>query len=123
MFKHSIGYVLLFVENPQISATFYSDILGLKPVEKSPTFALFVLENGVKLGLWSWYTAEPRVEVAAGAMELCFPADDVDKMYEFLGKKEVTIAQDPTDMDFGRTFVFLDPDGHRIRVYKMHKSA
>jgi hypothetical protein len=22
-------------------------------------------------------------------------------------------------MDFGRTFVALDPDGHRIRIYKL----
>lgn len=84
---------------------------------------MFVLQNGVKLGLWSRYTAEPRVEVNAGAMELCFPADDVDALYTFLGKKSITIAQEPRHMDFGRTFVFLDPDNHRIRVYKLHGSA
>jgi hypothetical protein len=31
----------------------------------------------------------------------------------------VTVAQKPVDMDFGRTFVILDPDGHRIRAYKL----
>ena len=25
----------------------------------------------------------------------------------------MTVAQKPTDMDFGRTFVVLDPDGHK----------
>jgi predicted enzyme related to lactoylglutathione lyase len=25
--------------------------------------------------------------------------------------------QQPTDIDFGRTFVGLDPDGHRLRVF------
>lgn len=29
----------------------------------------------------------------------------------------MTILQTPTDMDFGRTFVALDPDKHRLRVY------
>jgi hypothetical protein len=29
----------------------------------------------------------------------------------------VSIIQEPTDMDFGRTFVGLDPDGHRVRVF------
>ena len=29
----------------------------------------------------------------------------------------VKILQPPTDMDFGRTFVALDPDGHRLRVF------
>jgi predicted enzyme related to lactoylglutathione lyase len=32
-------------------------------------------------------------------------------------KRGLTIAQAPTSMDFGRTFVVLDPDGHRLRVF------
>jgi catechol 2,3-dioxygenase-like lactoylglutathione lyase family enzyme len=122
MFSPSLGFVLLFVENPQKSGIFYQNLLDLKPVEQSPTFVMFALKNGVMLGLWSRYTAEPRVDASAGALEICFPADDVDAVYDAWGKKHVTIAQKPTDMDFGRTFVALDPDGHRIRVYKMHEA-
>jgi catechol 2,3-dioxygenase-like lactoylglutathione lyase family enzyme len=122
MFKPNLELVLLFVTNPLKSAQFYSDILGLKPIEESPTFAMFALANGVMLGLWSRYTAEPRVEASSGAMDICFPTDNVDSMYEHLGKKNITIAQKPTDMDFGRTFVFLDPDGHRIRIYKLNEN-
>lgn len=62
------------------------------------------------------------MEALAGAMDICFPTDNVDSMYEFLGKKGVTIVQKPTDMDFGRTFVFLDLDGHRIRIYKSQRN-
>lgn len=116
----SLGFTLLFVENPMKSRRFYQEILNLKPVEESPTFVMFALKNGVMLGLWSKYTAEPRVDATAGALEICFPANDVDALYENWGKKGVTILQKPTDMDFGRTFVILDPDGHRIRVYKLH---
>ena len=82
---------------------------------------MFALKNGVMLGLWSKYTAEPRVDAPAGALEICFPAENVDALYEEWGRKHVTVAQKPTDMDFGRTFVVLDPDGHRIRVYKLHE--
>ncbi len=35
----------------------------------------------------------------------------------------LTIAQAPSDMDFGRTFVALDPDGHRLRVYWLSDEA
>jgi len=119
MVSPSLGFVLLFVANPQKSAQFYQQIFDIKPIETSPTFVMFALKNGVMLGLWSRYTAEPRVESPAGALEICFPAQDVDAVYEAWGKKEVTVAQKPTDMDFGRTFVILDPDGHRIRVYKL----
>lgn len=119
MLTPSIGFILLFVENPQKSGLFYQDILGIKPVEESPTFVLFALHNGVMLGLWSRYTAEPRVEAPAGAQEVCFAADDVDALYDSWGKKRLTVIQKPTDLDFGRTFVIVDPDGHRIRVYKL----
>lgn len=95
----------------------------MKPIEESPTFVMFALKNGVMLGLWSKYTAEPRVEVPPGALEVCFPSDNVDALYELWGQKHVTIAQKPTEMDFGRTFVALDPDGHRIRIYKLHAEA
>lgn len=118
MMTPSLGFVLLFVANPQKSAHFYEEILDLKPIEKSPTFALFALNNGVMLGLWSKYTAEPRVDAPAGASEICFPTENIDALYEAWGKKEMTIVQKPTDMDFGRTFVALDPDGHRIRIYE-----
>lgn len=119
MFTANLGFVLLFVANPQKSGLFYQELFDMKPIEESPTFVMFALKNGVMLGLWSKYTAEPRVEAPAGALEVCFPADDVDALYEAWGKKHLTIAQKPTDMDFGRTFVVLDPDGHRIRIYKL----
>ena len=32
-------------------------------------------------------------------------------------KRGLTIVQAPTAMDFGLTFVALDPDGHRLRVF------
>lgn len=119
MFTANLGIALLFVANPQKSSLFYQELFEMKPIEESPTFVMFALKNGVMLGLWSKYTAEPRVEASAGAMELCFPTTDVDALYEAWGKKHLTVAQKPTDMDFGRTFVILDPDGHRIRIYKL----
>jgi len=33
----------------------------------------------------------------------------------------VPIALPPTDLDIGRSFVALDPDGHRLRVYASDK--
>ena len=121
MFNPTLGFTLLFVTNPQKSSFFYHEIFNLKPIEESPTFVMFALKNGVMFGLWSKYTAEPRVDAPAGALEICFPTENVDALYEEWGKKRLTVAQKPTDMDFGRTFVILDPDGHRIRVYEFHE--
>ncbi len=117
MFVPKLDFVLLFVENPERSAQFYSTLFSRQPIEQSPTFAMFVLENGVKLGLWSRETVEPEVTSQPGGSEIAFIYDDVEHLYEAWQEKGVSMAQSPTDMDFGRTFVALDPDGHRIRIF------
>ena len=45
-------FIILYVEDAATSAAFYSDLLGKAPVESSPAFAMFVLANGLKLGVW-----------------------------------------------------------------------
>lgn len=116
----SLNFVLLFVENPTESGLFYRRILGIDPIEEAPTFVLFSLANTVMLGLWSRHTAEPKVVSKPGASEICFREQNVDGLYDQWKKLNVTMAQIPTDMDFGRTFVALDPDGHRIRIFREH---
>jgi predicted enzyme related to lactoylglutathione lyase len=45
-------------------------------------------------------------------------AADVDAVHADWAARGLAIAQPPTELDFGRTFVALDPDGHRLRVFK-----
>lgn len=114
-----LNYVLLFVKNPIESGAFYSRLLGIEPLEQSPTFVLFGLPNGIMLGLWSSATAEPPVLAKAGGSEIAFSVKEVDALHDRWVQLGVPMAQKPTDMDFGRTFVALDPDGHRIRAFRM----
>ena len=44
----------------------------------------------------------------------------VDAHFEIWKKQGMPIAQQPTEMDFGYTFVACDPDGHRLRVFAPH---
>lgn len=115
----SPSLILLFVSNPLESATFYSHLFGIEPVEKSETFALFAFPNSIKLGLWSPRTAEPATSVIPGGSEVCFEDDHLDAIYNQWLNLGVKIIQPPTEMDFGRTFTGLDPDGHRLRVYRL----
>ena len=113
------SFVLLYVESPPASALFYSNLLGQTPIETSPTFAMLPLRDGVMLGLWSRATVEPTAVSTAGASEVAFTvadADAVNAAHADWTKRGLKIAQAPTQMDFGRTFVALDPDGHRLRV-------
>jgi predicted enzyme related to lactoylglutathione lyase len=114
------NFVLLYVDNPPATAAFYSDLLGHAPVETSPTFALFALASGVMLGFWSKHTVEPAAAGGPGSMELAFTVDGLDEVthkYKDWTGRGLKIAQPPTKLDFGYTFVALDPDGHRLRVY------
>lgn len=123
MFQVHLSCVLLFVENPHQSSAFYRRLFEKEPVEESPTFVLFDLQNGVQLGLWSKKTAEPQVLLPAGGSEIAFSEEAVDSIYEKWQKWGVPMAQEPTDMDFGRTFVAVDPDGHRIRIYRLFEEG
>jgi predicted enzyme related to lactoylglutathione lyase len=111
------NFVLLYVDSPDASAKFYAALLERQPVEASPTFALFALESGLMLGLWSRHTVEPAATAAGGGAELAFTVKDVDAAYSDWTRRGLTALQEPTDMDFGRTFVAIDPDGHRLRVF------
>lgn len=119
------NFVLLYVDSPAASAAFYADLFDAQPVESSATFAMFVLDNGLKLGLWSRATVVPATTVGGGGGELAIAlADDaaVDRCHADWTAKGIAIAQAPTRMDFGYTFVGLDPDGHRLRVFARSQS-
>lgn len=115
-----INLVILYVEKPEASAAFYSALLQRPPIESSPAFALFALDSGLMLGLWSRYTVAPAAAGRGGASELAFTvadADAVNQRHVDWSLRGLPILQAPTDMSFGRSFVALDPDGHRLRVY------
>jgi catechol 2,3-dioxygenase-like lactoylglutathione lyase family enzyme len=115
------NFIILYVDNPAASADFYTALLGKPPVESSPTFAMFALPSGVMLGLWSRHTVEPAASATlGGGSEVAFAVgskDEVTALYDTWTGRGLRVAQKPVDLDFGHTFVALDPDGHRLRVF------
>jgi catechol 2,3-dioxygenase-like lactoylglutathione lyase family enzyme len=116
----NLNYVLLYVDNPRASAEYYEKLLGQPPLESHPTFVEFSLKNGLKLGLWSKHTAEPTPNFTGSSVEIAFTVKDkasVDSTYKDWTNFGLRVAQKPMNLDFGYTFVLLDPDGHRLRVF------
>jgi catechol 2,3-dioxygenase-like lactoylglutathione lyase family enzyme len=110
-------FVILYVDRPRASADFYAGLLGAPVIDASDTFAMLPLREGVMLGLWSRHTVEPA---AGGGGELAFVLsgrEAVQARHAAWAAQGVRIAQAPRAMDFGFTFVGLDPDGHRLRVF------
>lgn len=119
MITNTNTYFLLYVDSPAVSAQFYSRLLDKQSVESSPTFALFILDSGIKLGLWSRHTVQPSAQAVGGGGELGWAVDSreaVDELHRQWQALGIRIAQPPTQMDFGYTLVALDPDEHRLRA-------
>ena len=113
------NFIILYVDSPLASAGFYAELLGKSPVEAALTFAMFALDSGVMLGLWSKHTVTPAATPTGGG-ELAFSVADNDAvgaLHVDWVRRGLAITQAPTTLDFGHTFVALDPDGHRLRVF------
>ncbi|MGB7099104.1 MAG: VOC family protein [Xanthobacteraceae bacterium] len=98
-------------------------MLEREQFESSPTFVAFALKSGLTLGLWSRHLVKPKPAAGPGGAEIVFPVDNADAVNAIWADwkaRGVAIAQEPTAMDFGTTFVGLDPDGHRLRVFAPH---
>ena len=116
----TFDFVLLYVSDPEESASFYAGLLGLPVLDRGPAFSMLKLREGVLLGLWRHDDVDPPAKPVSGGSEIAFilPRDaDIDGLAAQWKARGVPILQAPADMDFGRTFTAADPDGHRIRVY------
>ncbi|OKB65571.1 phenazine biosynthesis protein [Serratia marcescens] len=111
--------VILYVDNVEASTAFYQAILGEGPIEAFPGFSVFSLKDGFILGLQTKHDIEPKPQPAFGGFELCLTdisIEEVDAIYRDFKARNVPMALPPSRLEFGYTFVALDPDGHRIRL-------
>ena len=114
------NFVLLDVRDPAASSAFYRDLLDQPIVQSSPKFAMLPLRKDVMLGLWEREDVKPLANNETGGGEVAFQvanADAVRATHDAWKARGLKIAQVPTAMNFGHTFVALDPDGHRLRVF------
>jgi catechol 2,3-dioxygenase-like lactoylglutathione lyase family enzyme len=115
----NVGFIIVYVDNVAASEAFYSSILGRPAIDSAPTFAMLPAAPGLMLGLWRRDGVKPPAS-APGGGEIAFPMQnraEVDAAFAEWRGRGVRIALEPTQMDFGYTFVALDPDGQRLRVF------
>lgn len=113
----SPALVILYVADVARSRAFYEPLFGA-PLEATENFAMFQMGKGFRLAVWNVARVAPPTRLAAGGAELCagVPEQQVDALHAAFVKRGVAIAQAPTRLEFGYSFVALDPDGHRLRV-------
>ena len=114
----NVSFILVYVDDVAASEAFYRAILGRGAVESSPTFAMLPAAPGLMLGLWKRDGVKPPAADASGEIAFTAANDaEVDALFAEWRARGVAIAQAPTTMEFGYTFVALDPNGRRLRVF------
>ena len=111
--------ILLYVKDVEKSAVFYRDLLRREPKAAFPTYVAFGLDGGVTLSLWSTKAVNMPPAGSGNRFELAFQVENeeaVEATHSDWRQRGIGIEQEPMTAVFGRTFVGLDPDGHRIRV-------
>lgn len=116
-------FTIFYVDSIERGIAFYRQLLQIEPIESSPTFAMFQLNDGTMLGLWTKRTMRPETSAPGGGSELALVLDSVqavDDLYLLWQKKPIegmTFLGDCVQMEFGYNFIVTDADGHRIRFF------
>jgi len=110
---------LVYVTDVERATRFYSDLFGIEPIIVTPRYVPFEVAPDVLFALWSGRAdAVTATTVRTSEVGLMLPgsSEAIDECYRNWVAKGVTVAEEPHDEVFGRTFVITDPDGNLIRV-------
>jgi predicted enzyme related to lactoylglutathione lyase len=112
-------FISLQVRDLAASRKFYTETLGFEvdPRFDTPDFVLFDT-NSIPLGLGAAKSNFPEGSQPGLGIALWLDCDDVDGLHARLQEAGVNVVTPPFDGPFGRTLVFLDPDGYRITANK-----
>ena len=110
-------FVALQVRDLEASARFYEERLGLERAPQAPPNAVVFATEPVPFAVREPAVDLDAVERLGWGMALWVGCDDAQGLHESLVEAGVPIAQEPFDGPFGRTFVFVDPDGYVVTVH------
>ena len=113
-----VSFILVYVDDVAASQAFYASILGRGAIESSRPSPCSPAAPGLMLGLWKRDGVKPPAADASGEIAFTAANDaEVDALFAEWRARGVAIAQAPMTMEFGYTFVALDPGGRRLRVF------
>jgi len=118
MFR-KVGAVILLVSDMERSIDFYKNILGLALKSRSKDWTEFI-QDGTVLAL---HPAKKKFRAkstkAKIGMLVAFKVSDMKDVYKVLKGKQVRFFKEPTEEDFGKHAIILDPDGYMISLVEL----
>ena len=116
-----LGHVVLYASDPDASAAWYCDLLGMEIVTRPEGFAAVFLSFGTRDHDIALFKAPGdgafrNAELQHVAFELDGGLDDLKRFHARLVERAVTIE---AVVDHGISYgvYFHDPDGHRLEVF------
>jgi predicted enzyme related to lactoylglutathione lyase len=110
-------FIGLQVRDVEASAKFYQDVVGLTRAPLEVPGAVVFATEPIPFAVRTTQVDLDAVDHLGYGAAIWFRADNADASYARLNEHGVTIAVEPFDGPFGRTFAFVDPDGYTITVH------
>ncbi len=113
-----IDATILLVSDMKRSVSFYKDTLGLPLRKSTPDWTEFFTE-GTKLALHPMKKGLKREAKSKVGMLVGFMVSSMDETYQALKKKNVKFLKRPTEENFGKHAIVLDPDGYMVSIAQL----
>ena len=113
-----LAEIAFFTDHVAPMTDFYRRFLGVEPVAKSETMAIF-FANETKIFIHYKYVAQ-QGEIPPET-HYAFRVEDVDQTCEELLKQGLLLEIAPRDFYWGRSAYLRDPDGHQIEIMRTEK--
>jgi catechol 2,3-dioxygenase-like lactoylglutathione lyase family enzyme len=112
-------FISLQVRDLDASQAFYEQYLGLVRAQAGPPHAVVFETTPIAFALRDILpgTDLDAVDQPGIGAAIWLHATDVQAIHDALVTDGHTIAAEPIDGPFGRTFTFADPDGYRITLH------
>ncbi|GCE07231.1 VOC family protein [Dictyobacter aurantiacus] len=108
-------FISLQVRNLSASRAFYTEVLGLDVDERFDTPDFVLLESStIPFALSAAKVNLDEAPRPGWGVALWIDCDNVDELQSRLVAADATIVTPPFDGPFGRTLIFIDPDGYQI---------
>jgi catechol 2,3-dioxygenase-like lactoylglutathione lyase family enzyme len=114
-----LAEIAFFTEDVAAMTDFYRRFLGVEPVARSESMAIF-FSDGTKIFVHFRYP--PKNGELPPEDHHAFMVENVDQVCAQLRGRGLALEVLPQDFYWGRSAYLRDPDGHQIEIIQMENS-
>ena len=114
-----LAEIAFFTDKVASMTDFYRRFLGVDPIARSETMAIFFTDDTKIFIHYRYVTKDGELPPEN---HHAFAVDDVDRVCEQLIEQGLMLEIPPRDFYWGRSAYLRDPDGHQLEIIRMEKS-